>query len=414
MQKRKEDPASADEDVLKDDLRNPERFPIKPWTPIYNDLIEQLKWSADEAEVKRLRAYVQMLAAFIVYKPALDKFEKSTSDFKKEVDSKIDDGKRALADLKGQLENPSLTQQQREILQRLHDSIDAQVKRFSSMKGLHRDADSQEGGGADYNERLKGLMGAFQIEGSQPEPLKENINVPKVMLTALLLKTNNSHAQLEEHAKEVLNTAQRPLMLSLLENVIDQILNASASANAEEEEGYTFKPLKEIPGLEELEKSYDTFTPEEKEILEGLVEEKGYIHANNEKYESILGKTFVIIGSPEQGGREEIPLYGLDQEVILSEEERADLEKGISLGGLIFLYLVAIQDYDAEEDETEENNADHENAENSENNADDQDENENENENENAEEGDENAENNGEEDAENNADANANANAEEE
>jgi hypothetical protein len=66
------------------------------------------------------------------------------------------------------------------------------------------------------------------------------------------------------------------------------------------------------------------------------------------EYDGILGKgdegAYSLHGdpSPEESLT---PLYGLDEEIHLTKEERATLEKGgIPLGALMFLYFVCLDE----------------------------------------------------------------------
>jgi hypothetical protein len=77
----------------------------------------------------------------------------------------------------------------------------------------------------------------------------------------------------------------------------------------------------------------------------------GSFHASApEEFEEVLGKgPFCLIGDEGKGkGKKETPLHGVsdEYEVVLEEKERNVLEDngGIPLGGVIFLYLVCLNE----------------------------------------------------------------------
>jgi hypothetical protein len=162
-------------------------------------------------------------------------------------------------------------------------------------------------------------------------------------LTLLSLEIKSHGKEPETFVKNAEDTindmGQVPLVKEFIGKLFDDI-------KLKQYEGYTFAHFKgEIGPLEEA--FHANFSESEISVLKELSAPTVFYSAVPEEYENILGHgAYSLSGEPSASaeGEEEIDLNGLDEEIVLTKEERASLEKGgIPLGALIFLYFVCFK-----------------------------------------------------------------------
>lgn len=130
---------------------------------------------------------------------------------------------------------------------------------------------------------------------------------------------------------------QCPLVKEYIGKLIDSI-----RPTRQETDGYTFAPFN--GDLKPLAPIHDHFSESELVILKELSLPIIY-NTVPEDFEAVLGKgAYSLYGEPSPD-ESLTPLYGLDEEIDLTKEERTTLEKGgIPLGSLMFLYFVCLDE----------------------------------------------------------------------
>jgi hypothetical protein len=104
--------------------------------------------------------------------------------------------------------------------------------------------------------------------------------------------------------------------------------------------------------LDELDKAYNTrFTKDEQKVLSRLSPRVTLYSRSPEAYQELLGDRPYMIEEHDMEYDEEndeIPLHGLDDDIVLTEEEQEALENtgygGIPLGALMFLYTLCLKE----------------------------------------------------------------------
>jgi hypothetical protein len=168
------------------------------------------------------------------------------------------------------------------------------------------------------------------------------LSTPILTLFSLEIKSHGKEPEdFIEKAKATINDmGQCPLVKEYIGDLFDSVRQTH-----EETDGYTFAPFN--GDLKPLAPIHKHFTESELAILKELSLPIMYNTVPGE-YDGILGKgdegAYSLHGdpSPEESLT---PLYGLDEEIHLTKEERATLEKGgIPLGALMFLYFVCLDE----------------------------------------------------------------------
>jgi len=391
VKKRKTNPGEDEEDLRKK-LKEPWKYPVYNWRKTYDSLIGLLKWKADEKEteslrknltevttnydgsadeIAKLKAIIKLLATFIVYKDKLDSFGKSVDEFK-ELLVNISFATGALTDLNKLLSSEETSERNRRIIEDLKKSVEDYLKRFEEIAGENSSGKGAAPNGAassaspsgvssgaspkgahsggayekPINNPYQRLVGIIKDEDSDTskedvpsEVNKNDIDMPQIMLSALLLKAQSKGQdvnELVENANKVLNEYQRPLILNIIEKLIDLLLKQDYK-----EEGYTFVPIEE--NYDEITSLVDSYTSVFKEDPE-LIENIAQIHKSSGKYENILGvNPYLLCGNPPMGDSTQLIVKDLEDDIYLTGEERADIEEGgIPISGLILLYLVCM------------------------------------------------------------------------
>lgn len=390
VKKRKTNPGEDEEDLRKK-LKEPWKYPVYNWRKTYDSLIGLLKWKADEKEtetlrknltevttnydgsadeIAKLKAIINLLATFIVYKDKLDSFGKSVDEFK-ELLVNISFASSALIDLNKLLSSEEISERNRRIIEGLKKSVEDYLKRFEEIAGENSSpkgpsstspsgASSGPGahsGGAyekPINNPYQRLVGIIKDEDSDTskedvpiEVNKNDIDMPQIMLSALLLKAQSKGQdvnELVENANKVLNEYQRPLILNIIEKLIDLLLEQDYK-----EEAYTFVPIEEnYDEITSLVESYTSVFKEDPELIENIAQ----IHKSSGKYINILGDNpYLLCGNPPIGDSTQLIVKDLEDEIFLTGEERADIEEGgIPISGIILLYLVCMSSSSDEDD----------------------------------------------------------------
>jgi len=139
---------------------------------------------------------------------------------------------------------------------------------------------------------------------------------------------------------------QYELVLTILQEIVGNI-------NIHTEEGYTYVKvgsLKEEKANALVESYNHVFSKSDSKMFKTLGTAGSFHSSAPEEFEEVLGKgPFCLVLDEDKGERkEETPLHGVsnDYEVVLEEKERNVLEDngGIPLGGVIFLYLVCLNE----------------------------------------------------------------------
>ena len=409
VKKRKTSPGEDEEDLRKK-LKEPWKYPEYNWRKTYDSLIGLLKWKADEEEteslrknltevttkydgsadeIAKLKAIINLLATFIVYKDKLDSFGKSVDEFK-ELLVNISFASSALIDLNKLLSSEETSDSNRRIIEGLKKSVEDYLKRFeeiadenasngesptgpsstgpsstsppgASPSGASSASPSgasptgaHSGGAYEKPEPYERLVGIIKKEGSDAskedvprEVNKNDIDMPQIMLSALLLKAQSKGQdvkELVENANKVLNEYQRSLILNIIEKLVDLLLKQDYK-----QEGYTFVRIEE--NYDEITSLVDSYTSVFKEDPE-LIDNIAQIHKSSGKYTNILGDNpYLLCGNPPMGDSTQLTVKDLEDDIYLTAEERADIEEGgIPLGGLILLYLVCMSSSSEEDD----------------------------------------------------------------
>jgi len=161
------------------------------------------------------------------------------------------------------------------------------------------------------------------------------------------LKTAKEVQTLVNKAGKALDSiGQYELVLTILQEIVGNI-------NIHTEEGYTYVKLNDLKEekANALVKSYnDVFSKSDSKMFKTLGTAGSFHASAPEEFEEVLGKGpfCLILDEDKDEGKEETPLHGLSEEyeVVLEEKERNVLEDngGIPLGGVIFLYLVCLNE----------------------------------------------------------------------
>jgi regulator of replication initiation timing len=196
-----------------------------------------------------------------------------------------------------------------------------------------------------------------QIGGGRKTSIK-SLSQGMLLLFLVQLRKSNQLKSAKE-VQDLVNKAgkaldsigQYELVLTILQEIVGNI-------NIHTEEGYTYVKLgslKEEKANALVESYNQVFSKSDSKMFKtlGTVGAVGSFHASApEEFEEVLGKgpfCLVLVEDKERGeGKEETPLHGVSDEyqVVLEEKERNVLEDngGIPLGGVIFLYLVCLNE----------------------------------------------------------------------
>ena len=168
-------------------------------------------------------------------------------------------------------------------------------------------------------------------------------------LTLLSLEIKSRKQDPKMFEKKAKDTIKRMGQIPLVKEFIGKLVD---DVNFQDSDEYTFAPFKgNITALEEA--LHANFSESEISVLKGLsvptvfYSEVPEEYRGTDEYEGILGEgAYSLSGEPGPASAEaeEIDLKGLDEDIVLSKEERATLEKGgIPLGALIYLYFVCLK-----------------------------------------------------------------------
>jgi hypothetical protein len=140
-----------------------------------------------------------------------------------------------------------------------------------------------------------------------------------------------------ENAEDTIkDMGQVPLVKEFIGKLFDEI-------KIDNTEGYTFKPFKtDISALEHA--LHENFSESEISVLKEFSAPTVFYSAVPEEYEGILGEGAYSLSGPGSANAEEVDLHGVGEDIVVTKEERATLEKGgIPLGALVFLYFVCLK-----------------------------------------------------------------------
>ena len=139
---------------------------------------------------------------------------------------------------------------------------------------------------------------------------------------------------------------QYELVLTILQEIVGNI-------NIHTEEGYTYVKLNDLKEekANALVESYNhVFSKSDSKMFKTLATAGSFHTSAPEEFEEVLGKGpfCLVLDEDKDEGKKETPLHGVSDEyqVVLEEKERNVLEDngGIPLGGVIFLYLVCLNE----------------------------------------------------------------------
>jgi len=139
---------------------------------------------------------------------------------------------------------------------------------------------------------------------------------------------------------------QYELVLTILQEVMEH-------TNTPIHEGYTYVSLasmKKEKANALIESYNEVFDKRDEEMFKTLGTPGSFHASAPEEFEEVLGKGpfCLVLGESKGESKEETPLHGVsdEYEVVLEEKERKVLEDngGIPLGGVIFLYLVCLNE----------------------------------------------------------------------
>jgi len=165
-----------------------------------------------------------------------------------------------------------------------------------------------------------------------------------LMLTSILLKLDgpefNYQALIDKAGKTLDDIGQCDLILEMLNHLIDE------HCLIKKTDGYNFSSVYiDIPQARALVEAFNkNFNDKEKqkffEISGGV-----FNYKIPDEHQTLLGKhPFFLVGTPREADQE-TPLYGvIDDEIMLTMEERSVLEEdGIPIGAILFLYIVCFR-----------------------------------------------------------------------
>ena len=193
-----------------------------------------------------------------------------------------------------------------------------------------------------------------QIGGGRKTSVK-SLSQGMLLLFLVELRKSNQLKSAKE-VQDLVNKAgkaldsigQYDLVLTILQEVI-------GNTDRHIEEGYTYVKLgslKEEKANALVESYNQVFSKSDSKMFKTLGTAGSFHASAPEEFEEVLGKgpfCLVLVEDKEGGeGKEETPLHGVsdEYEVVLEEKERNVLEDngGIPLGGVIFLYLVCLNE----------------------------------------------------------------------
>ena len=149
---------------------------------------------------------------------------------------------------------------------------------------------------------------------------------------------NEDPEKFEEKAENTIkHMGQIPLVKEFIGNLFDHV-------KFQDPDEYTFALFKgNIGALEEA--LHANFSESEISVLKELSVPNVFYSTVPEEYESILGQgAYSLSGEPSSASTEEVDLHGVGEDIVVTKEERATLEKGgIPLGALIYLYFVCLK-----------------------------------------------------------------------
>ena len=166
------------------------------------------------------------------------------------------------------------------------------------------------------------------------------LSTPILTLFSLEIKSHGKEPEdFIEKAKATINDmGQLPLVKEYIGDLFDSVRQTH-----EETDGYTFAPFN--GDLNQLAAIHDHFSESDLAILKKLSLPVVFYPAVPEDFEAVLGKGAYSLHGDPSPEENLTPLYGLDEEIDLTKEERATLEKGgIPLGALMFLYFVCLDE----------------------------------------------------------------------
>ena len=162
------------------------------------------------------------------------------------------------------------------------------------------------------------------------------------MLSMLLLSAAESPdfdaKDILERSQKTLDIARCPLVLSVLERMIDNTLGVNES------DEYEYIPLKQDEEAEGIIESFNNnFDGKHKEIFNHMAPEMMYYGNPPEEFEGVMGRNTYILN-----GKQSKSIKGMDEDPIeLTEEELSkisDEKKGIPLGALLLLHALSVQE----------------------------------------------------------------------
>lgn len=175
------------------------------------------------------------------------------------------------------------------------------------------------------------------------------------MLTLLLLFLRNSSPDadpqefLDKAGATLDDLGQCPLVL----HVLNELVDISEEAKTNSKKGMNFKKVvsEEISPefMNRLENSYNSrFNDEEKELLANFSHPLTVYSKPPAEFEEILGANPYLLSNEDvdTDDEEDTPLNGLDEDdvAVTREEREAITNGGVSLGGLLLLYLTCLRD----------------------------------------------------------------------
>jgi hypothetical protein len=165
------------------------------------------------------------------------------------------------------------------------------------------------------------------------------LSTPILTLFSLEIKSYGKEPEdfIEKAKATIHDMGQLPLVKEYIGDLFDSI-----SITKKKTDGYTFNHFE--GDLDALAAIHDHFSDSELLILKKLSLPVVF-NTVPEEFEAVLGKgAYSLYGKPKPT-QNPTPLYGLDEEIDLTKEERRLLEKGgIPLGAILFLYFVCLDE----------------------------------------------------------------------
>lgn len=191
--------------------------------------------------------------------------------------------------------------------------------------------------------------GGVQSGGGKKED--EVKSMCDTLLTLLFLEAQqhpgfDAQAFLDKAGMTLDELGQCPLVLDMLNRLIDATIDETPL-----EDGYRVKLLDSNPFYSALETAYNTFfSGIDKQILQSIGAPLAFHAQPPETYNELFGgRSYLLNGVPR---KEDTPLRGFSEEdeddpITLTKDEQEVIERGgagISLGGLLFLYLACLRE----------------------------------------------------------------------